>query len=199
MGGGYKSNSNCIPIYKDCSCLLCGQKTHKIAQCPWMHVICKNCNNECDLLEDNNKKRFIKCQKCELAQWLDDLMGNSSDKPNDLGTPPAAVKKGPGCFVCKAEEHWSYTCPWKWSPCKMCTTIRDVRTSTQLRSKGEKFLKCPRCDEFEWLEVAIAGCKKEKSEPKKLVFEEKAKESSTSKSNSNLKLNIDRVSHTRFI
>ncbi|KAF9588168.1 hypothetical protein IFM89_007857 [Coptis chinensis] len=136
---------------------------------------------------------FIKCQKCELAQWLDDLMGNSSDKANDLGTPPAAVKKGTGCFVCTAEDHWSYTCPWKWSPCKMCTTIRDVMTSTQLRSKGEKFLKCPRCDEFKWLEVAIAGCKKEKSEPKKLVFEEEAKESSSSKSNSNLKLNIELV------
>ncbi|KAF9615282.1 hypothetical protein IFM89_022609 [Coptis chinensis] len=121
MGGGHESNSNCIPIYKDCSCLLCGQKTHKVAQCPWMHVICKNCNSECDLLEDNNKKRFIKCQKCESAQWLDDLMGNSSDKPNDL------------------------------------------------------------------------GCKKEKSEPKKLVFEKEAKESSSSKSNSNLKLNIELV------
>ncbi|KAF9622752.1 hypothetical protein IFM89_033987 [Coptis chinensis] len=73
----------------------------------------------------------------------------------------------------------------------MCTTIRDVRTSTQLRSKGEKFLKCPRCDQFEWLDLAIAGCKKEKSEPKKLVSEEEAKESSSSKSNSNLKLNIE--------
>ncbi|KAF9601997.1 hypothetical protein IFM89_024543 [Coptis chinensis] len=117
-------------------------------------------------------------------------MGNSSDKPNDLGSS-VSFKKSTGCFVCKAEDHLSYTCPWKRSPCKMCTTIRNARTSTQRRSKGKKFLKCPRCDQFQWWEVAIAGCKKEKSKLKKLVFEEEAKESASSKSNSNLKLNIE--------
>ncbi|KAF9598786.1 hypothetical protein IFM89_031454 [Coptis chinensis] len=60
-------------------------------------------------------------------RFVDGDTGNSSEKAKEGESVAADI----GCFICGENYHWSYTCPWKRSPCSRCRTPRLLLTSTK--------------------------------------------------------------------
>ncbi|KAJ6814960.1 putative DNA-binding protein HEXBP [Iris pallida] len=61
------------------------------------------------------------------------------------------------CQICSMNTHLADECAYLSSPCKIggCKGIRYVSKSRTEGNPGRKFLKCPICSDFQWLDVAL--------------------------------------------
>ncbi|OVA16213.1 hypothetical protein BVC80_605g15 [Macleaya cordata] len=101
----------------------------------------------------NPGRKFLTCQYtiCRSFQWLDEAVAESI---STCSTPKQHVSEG--CFECGATDHWHSKCPWLKIPCRVegCSGLRKLKTSGKKCSRGEQFLRCNECPDFQWLKDA---------------------------------------------
>ncbi|OVA02957.1 zinc finger protein [Macleaya cordata] len=102
----------------------------------------------------NPSRKFLTCQYsgCGSFQWLDEAVAESI---RTHSTPKQHISEG--CFECGNSDHWHNECPWVKNPCRIegCSGTRKLKISGTKWSNGEKFLRCNKCPDFQWLKDAV--------------------------------------------
>ncbi|OVA03945.1 zinc finger protein [Macleaya cordata] len=167
MGGGCESSSG-SKVYNQCEstevpCQICQLTDHLAPTCPYSYTKCKNlkCQGIRKLMisrtSKNPNRMFLKCQyaTCNGSfQWLDDVILENQTVTGNSSTP--TQHRSVGCFGCGESDHWKKHCPWLGTTCRVlgCSGIREMKLSSWEGHKGEKYLWCSKCQDFQWFTEA---------------------------------------------
>lgn len=138
-------------------CEMCSEKYHESMDCPWIYSRCKlvPCNGIRKLLKVkdgvNSGKKFLSYSNpmCSYFEWFD----GATDAVKSM----APQYKG-GCDAC-AGDHRFADCPWSQTPCinPKChsTKVRMLNIAQTSWNYGIGYLKCQKCEDFQWVSDAI--------------------------------------------
>ena len=108
-------------------------------QCNCDQIICQLCD-----------KHGHTAAKCPIFTTIVQAAQSSSGAQSSNTTQSSSC-----CFNCEQSSHWANHCPWKTSNCPIGCGARKLLTSIRDWSKGQKFIKCMKCGNFEWLKDAM--------------------------------------------
>lgn len=140
---------------------MCDQEGHSADECPWVYTSCKepNCDGIRKITKSNTSsnpgRKFLACQygSCTNGwKWLDEEL--------KLALEPKNIAQNQ-CYRCNEIGHWMKECPWIGLKCRVCSSNRVLKTSGKSTSKGDKYLKCYNCQDFQWLKDAQNAKRKE--------------------------------------
>ena len=103
-------------------------------------------------------QQFLMCQyqSCGAWKWLEGAIAEDEMKKAHGTSARASASSSDSYCHCGQNGHWVINCPWKIIVCPNgCEGKRKLLISTNEWSKCEKFLKCVKCESFEWLKHAM--------------------------------------------
>ena len=146
------------------TCQMCDRKGHIGIHCPWVYTRCRipPCNGVRKLLVSEQPQsfggKFMTCSKlgCGYFMWFDEAYLSSKTSPHAPGS----------CFGCSSLRHLINACPWKVTPCSFpnCNGKMKLKISNTEHNFEIPYLKCKKCNHFEWMSDVLDAKKKENVE-----------------------------------